>query len=692
MCKTNLALIFGLLLVGCEDFENFDTIDNSIPDPSDEQPIVGSLDEGGVLAPESHSVPAVVGSCPGAVRLIGVLDPGITDCTLDGTVPAQWAASPLFDTGSPGVAGLLAAVPNDLRRYCAYDYVGPEGQVSAWYAALTVAVDNSLYMDVATLSADCRGEFEQGDLYDINIGEELRSSFLTNIGWSTGAQIDVESGNNRATIDVAVVDTVSQEAADDPNIEPANAHGLQMAALIREVGCPAGRSDCINAVHHILAMPRDDWSTTPDWVVGGNHGSQGDLAMGIYQAVEGWRERRLASPGSSSPRLVINLSIGWERLDNEALQSPRGPHAAVLAAMRFGACHGALMIAAAGNTKNELCPEQSVGALAPASFEAIAAPTATECLQLGYVPQWTTSYPIFAGGSDYAPLVHAVGGLDESDEALINARVGAMPRLAALGANGIVDPGAEALSGTSVSAAVASATAAFLWSFRPELRPDQVMQLIYASGWATGDVADFALTGSPDVHRISVCAALDDACTGESGQCPTPGCSASAPAADGNLSSFGAAVEAVLADPETNVEVFQMQTAAEFPICEPPTEMGSTDLASPQPQVPLCSRCNLAKAGGFQSNDDELSMTIDPAYAGQILSFKLIMTDTSGTTSSHGFGLEVTESLNQQPYPVDVTKVHLEAETAVDAALQFYLVDGTSQTNRITIIEPTTVP
>lgn len=689
MCKTNLALIFGLLLVGCGDFDDFQSIDNAAPDLLDDQPVVGSLDEAGIAAPESHSVPValVVGSCPGAMRLIGVLDPGFTDCSLGGTVPAQWATSPLFDGGSPGVAALGEPVPASLRRYCAYDYAGPEGEVSAWYGALTSAVDNSFTMDLATLSADCRGEFEQGDLYDVSIGEELRNAFLTNIGWSTGEQIDNASGQNRETVEVAIVDTVSQAAADNPNIEPASGHGLQMAALVRAIACPAGRSECVDAVHHILALPRHDWSTTPDWVVGGVHGSQGDLAMGIYQAVEAWRERRLASPGSSSPRLVINLSIGWERLANEALDSDRGPHASVLAAMRFASCHGALMVAAAGNTKDELCPEQYVGALAPARFEQLPAPSAVECLVLGHVPQWTSSYPIFAGLGDYAPLVHAVGGLDESDEALINARVEAMPRLAALGANGIVDPGAEALSGTSVSAAVTSATAALLWSFRPELRPDEVMQLIYDAGWATGDVADFALTGSPDVRRVSVCAALDDACTGESGQCPTPGCSATAPAADGNLASFEAAVDAVLADPSTSVETFQIETAAAYPTCEAPTEMGSTDLASPQPEVPLCSRCNLGKSGGFTANDDDLSMTIDPSFAGQILSVKLILSDAAGTPSYYQLDSDVIDSLNRQPYPVDVTRVLVEGEGAADAALQFMLIDGSVQTNRITITE-----
>jgi hypothetical protein len=693
VCKANLSLLFGFLLFGCSDLDDIE------PDLSDDEVVVGPLDggfEGGSnveaqTQPQTMPVELVIGSCPGATRLIAVLDPGHEDCSLGGTVPVQWTESNLFESGSPGVEALLESVPAELERYCAFDYVGPEGQITAGYVALTTAVNAHPFIDATTLSTDCRGEFEQGDLYDASIGAELRAAFLTNIGWDMGAQVDLDHPE-RETIDVAIVDTVSQEAAVDPNIEPANGHGLQMAELIREVDCPAGRNDCVDAVRHILAMPRNDWSTAPDWVVGGNHGSQGDLAMGIYQAVEDWRERRLANPLTSAPRLVINLSIGWERVGNESLTSGRGPHASVLAAMRFASCHGALMVAAAGNTKDELCPDQYPGPLAPAAFEQLAAPTAVECAALGHVPLWTTEYPIFASGGAYAPLVHAVGGLDEFDEALINAREAAMPRLAALGANGIVDPGADALSGTSVSAAVASATAALLWSYRPELRPHQIMQLIHASGWDTGDDADFALSGNPGVHRLSVCAALDDACSGQSSSCPTPGCSATAPAPDGNLAAVDAAVEAVIADPGTNVESFQSMAAAEAPTCEPPEGMGSNDLASPQPQVPMCSRCNLAKSKSLQAYDDELTMTIDPSYAGQIMAVRLITMDSAGVFRTLSLGSEVIDSLNAQPYPVDITRVLVEAPNAQSAALSFMLIDGSSQTNQIRVTEMSEEP
>jgi hypothetical protein len=80
------------------------------------------------------------------------------------------------------------------------------------------------------------------------------------------------------------------------------------------------------------------------------------------------------------------------------------------------------------------------------------------------------------------------------------------------------------------------------------------------------------------------------------------------------------------------------------------------------------------------------------AYAGQILALKLVLKDAAGTASYHRFDPEVIDSLNSQPYPVDITKVMVEAATAQDAALQFALVDGSIQTNRITIIEPTQEP
>jgi len=699
MPQARQFLITALILVGCDQSDGFDSdfsYESSADvhvDPSDNTGTIEQTESSALAAPEgpaSIPVALVVGECPGSKRLIGALDTGVDDCALAGALPSAWSATRLFEAGSPGVAGLSGALPSELGRYCAYDYVGPEGQVGSHYASLTVAVDNYPAMDAATLSADCRGEFEQGNLYDSGVGVELREAMLANIGWDTGAAIMDEEGVEelRASIDVAVVDTVSQAAADDPNIDPLSPHGLQMAELIGEVDCPTGELACREAIRHVLAMPRNDWSAEPDWTLGGRHGSQGDLALGIYEAVEAWRERRLADPEASAPRLVLNLSVGWTGLAEEALESSRGPHAAVLAAARFASCHGALLIAAAGNADDELCPGDSVGPLAPARFEALAAPSEAQCAALGYAPAWTLDYPVFGAGlDDYRPLVHAVAGVDEYDEPLLNARTDSSSRLVALGSTGIVDPNAEVLAGSSVAAALSSGAAALVWSLRPELRADEVMELIYAAGWDTGRVADFGLPGPAEsVHRLAVCPALAEACAGSSEQdCPTPTCGAQAPAVDGRLGGLGAAIDAIVDDPQTAVESYASAAIEEFPVCGGEIA-GTTDLTSPQPDIPLCSRCNFGTGNFTTSADDSVSMTIDPSYAGMVVAVELITSDGE-TLSYRRLEPEVIESLNRQPDPVDVTRVSVDAPGALTAALRFELADGSTQTNTIPVYE-----
>jgi hypothetical protein len=80
-------------------------------------------------------------------------------------------------------------------------------------------------------------------------------------------------------------------------------------------------------------------------------------------------------------------------------------------------------------------------------------------------------------------------------------------------------------------------------------------------------------------------------------------------------------------------------------------------------------------------------MTIDPTYAGQVLAASLVLMDAAGTPSYHRLDSDVVDSLNRQPYPVDVTWVKVEAADAQAAALSFTLVDGSLQTNRITVTE-----
>jgi hypothetical protein len=96
-----------------------------------------------------------------------------------------------------------------------------------------------------------------------------------------------------------------------------------------------------------------------------------------------------------------------------------------------------------------------------------------------------------------------------------------------------------------MSAAIASAAAATVWAYAPELRPDQVAETLYASGVDLGYPTDFCLapTAGPGCstmteHRLSVCEAVRHVCQGDAAlkygahcappPCSTPGAGAAA--------------------------------------------------------------------------------------------------------------------------------------------------------------------
>lgn len=467
------------------------------------------------------------GLCPGA-RLVGVLDqmpdPGSSACKLDGTVPQGWRASALFERGSPGVAALGQPAPGELGRYCSYEWSG-EGPAELQHMLAAIEAHAGMH----ALAPDCGSGLGQAEA-DERVDAALHEAFRRNIGW-LGSDALGPSQAARTPIEVAVVDSLSQEAADDPQIEAAHPHGQIIAAMITDIMCPDRRPACVEQLHYTLALPRVDSNTAPDWVRGGRRGTPADVALGIYEAVERWRRRQL-DDAAAAPRLVINLSVGWD-----PPETPRGPDLALQAALEHAACHGVLVFAAAGNEVLSSCGVHR-GPLTPASFETLPAPTAEQCRTLGFESNQSPEYPIFA--EHPRPLVHAVGGVDERGQTLVTARVGGRPRLAATAANALaLDLDGEytmKLSGSSVAAAVASGAAALIWSYRPALRPDELVELLHQTGWNSEDPADFGLSDQPDdIHRLSICAALERACVAEPSQpCPTLACPPVAPASDGN--------------------------------------------------------------------------------------------------------------------------------------------------------------
>jgi hypothetical protein len=107
------------------------------------------------------------------------------------------------------------------------------------------------------------------------------------------------------------------------------------------------------------------------------------------------------------------------------------------------------------------------------------------------------------------------------------------------------------------------------------------------------------------------------------------------------------------------------------------------ELAQPQPQVPLCSRCNLAKSKGFTTGDDQMSIDIDNSYNGTVTNVMLTTWNTSGGTPTyHYFGSSVIDDINASN--TETTLVYVEAPVAVAAELTWTHTGGT-QLNTVTV-------
>lgn len=661
---TALALCLPLLaLSACKDGQGEEDSDSESESDSAETGEVG--DDYGVD----------LDGCPGAT-LIGILDEGETDCELGGTVPEGWFSELLFADGPKPEPN----VPGELARFCKFkrDF-DSGGATREKYLTMLDAIDASPLMSVDTVALNCAVQQAQVGLSESpEIQAAAREAFRANIGRVTAEQL-AASADARTSVRLTLLDTVDDD--NDPS-EVINEHGLQMWEIAADIVCPDGDADCLEGIQQMLAMPRETPDGPPQWSNGGRYGAQTDVGLGIYAAVKDWAKDSDKPDGS--PRLVLNLSLGWETSSIDSLDPERGPVVAVRTALQFAACNGALMFAAAGNNRVPECPANHTGMLYPGAFETLSAPTAAECEALGFSPNEDPDYPIFDGDR---PLLIAVGGVDEFDAPLINSRDEGQPALVALGANGIASSlagSSAALTGTSVSTIVASSTASLVWSYRPDLSPGELSSLIYDEGWATGDAASAGRYAGDAVHRLSVCASLDAGCEGQpDDQCPALDCPASAPAADGNLGDYLALIEQTLTDEEAGekVDEFTLEGEGEAPSCD---EDLADILAEPQPEVPVCPHCNVNVPPG--TGTSKLNLSVSPEYVGVIEGVTFIGYDAARTPTTHVLTQAIVDSLNDPTS--SITTVGLSAPGTVTATLIFALDDPTgpaTQSNPITV-------
>lgn len=442
------------------------------------------------------------------------------------------------------------ALPPRLQAYCAYSWSGtapPDVTVLSGKTGGTLASDPGIVSPIDTFTAvGCDSIPNQGATADC-------SSLWKTV--QVAADLSgVPAGKNG--VDLVVVDTTPTGGA--PDREATSPHGNAVGALAEQIACPT--ENCPLTVRYQLGMPLKQCG--PDYDAGGEYGTLGEIAVAVWAAID--------APGTGRP--VMNLSLGWAPIEDAGVIGDAGTgmtpgESAVLDALRYANCRGAIVLAAAGNRAS--ASSLQTGPLYPAAWEAVPAPA--DCLL------YSDAGPSAPPGTSYAPLLYAVGGVDFEDRMLANARSGARPRLVAYGAGVTVplDGGTSAYSpimtGSSMATATASGVVAAAWSAMPGATPAEVMALVYDAGVPLDASAEFPASSAPQpVHRVSFCRAIAQACEGQS--CAVPACETTrmaprisvaslnlhsvsvAPREGGPLSAPGSAIDEPWVYPQPNGE------------------------------------------------------------------------------------------------------------------------------------------
>lgn len=367
-----------------------------------------------------------------------------------------------------------------------------------------------------------------------------------------------------------------------------NAHGFNMAWISRFLTCQSLTADatkstgCYTTPITELGIDRSDAASAASdeslrgLAHGAAYGSRTGFARAIDTIVTRWRS-------NPNRKLIINIAAGWEptfectpllvasqspsttatatpvdvqpagewngskdqlQLQQATAQGARQGNAFqyptvecgnnhrrriisrasqdVYDALRRAACQGAIVVAATGNDHGgEPMPS---GALFPAGWEVVDAPSVVTCRELGF--------PLPA--AEPRPLVHAVYGVDGKDLPIVVSRRDSRSKLAAPASllvgypdavrDGYPCPAGQLppcipsyrMTGTSVAATVVSSVAAAVWARNTDLTPAEVMRRVYLSGVELRQTSNFGWgTSEQPMRRVSLCRAV--ACAGGEG-------------------------------------------------------------------------------------------------------------------------------------------------------------------------------
>jgi hypothetical protein len=595
-------------------------------------------------------------ACPDH-RKIAFVGPG---ACVDRTGPkGTWQAVELFAADTPPLAG-AGEPPLALASYCQFTWNSSEPPQPAYLGT---------FDDSAGLESDCEVVWGQADALTERLAPGLRATHLDHLDVVDPATLPPAP---RVDVSVAVLDS-----APNAVVEARSAHGESVGAMIGSVACP-GAGPCPVKIRYGLVLPHID-ATHVDWDFGGYYGSQGELAQAIYGAVERWRS------SGESDHLVINLSVAWEPIlfggdEGDPALMP-APARAVFHALQYASCHGALIVAAAGNATGDACQD---GAMAPAIWADFSAPGDAICKVYGV--QNTSSSPAY-------PLLHAVSGIGRDDLPLHDTRVGGRPRLTAPAFLAVGGPDTQPttpLTGTSLSAAAVTGMAALVWSYNDKLPAGAVAQRIYDTAITLKPYTTASFGPADPIRRASSCRALVG-CTGLN----CPACGTSAPPSTAPLRTEAlAAVDELrqqgLVKTVTKTNVSNVNKCAD--VCGDPVDLftaagvqgpcahdevaGLQRYTSPQPEWPACPACFMSAPSAT------VALTLGDRYVPQPVGVSLVLAD--GVTAEQRFELGVLSLTN-----TDVTEVTLPAAQLLSparrATLHITFATGETQSNEIPI-------
>jgi hypothetical protein len=610
--------------------------------------------------------------------IITRIDPFTTTCKFDGFVnyEANWVPASLFDEGSPMLNSIPGALPvnSPLRQFCRYDYIGDGIDLYGDYADFMGYLrgpnpPDGVDGDSAAVDCPVIAPMTDEGLDTANGRMSMHEAFLANLHAITPEDLE---GVTRHDTRLVLLDTVAEGYA------PYNEHGLLLEQLIANIACPGDTATCLNWIEHVLVTPRlpDDDYATADWH-GGNVGYMHEFSMGLAFALLDWAGPNLALPVQDRQRLVVSAAVGADPNHPIASDPNYAPAQSAIVALEAAYCMGAVVYAAAGNTRDNSCPNAETQMLAPATYESFVVPTATQCSSWGYLAD-NPGHTYWPGSA----LIQAVGGLDGRDQPIANHRRDAHPRLHATASDAISKTGSVAITGTSVATAAAAGAHLLRWSIEPDQPGNSVAKHLYHTGYDIGENADDGMYVAEPIHRLAICPALSDVLD--------LSCKTLSPDAHGYLDVYALTIE----DAIEAADLATLLIEAATPMTGHPANcIGGPEFdvfVNPQPERPACSNCNGVLTSG--GNTHMLNMSI----ANQSWTVDLDVTaaylhtyDAAGNATTFSLGA-VVPNINAA-IPSNVIQVQFTVPAPASAVLEFSYYDAaqgtyTKQSNAIPLL------